>query len=142
MSELAELRQLEAISQAKYDQQRQSFQRIQAEESRLRAELARLDHMARQANSASTQIGEMRAIGADIMWQAWVGRSKNELNLKLAQVLAIKEQQLSQVRQAFGKLQVSQQLIADLQKRQRKNKGQSQMELAIDISLLRPGSDQ
>ncbi len=142
MSELAELRQLEAISQAKYDQQRQSFRRIQAEESRLRAELARLDHMARQANGASTQIGEMRAIGADIMWQAWVGRSKNELNLKLAQVLAIKEQQLSQVRQAFGKLQVSQQLIADLQKRQRKKKGQSQMELAIDISLLRPGSDQ
>ncbi|MEX3316344.1 hypothetical protein [Sulfitobacter sp. PS-8MA] len=142
MRDLAELRHLEAICQAKYDQQRQSFLRIKTEESRLRRELERLDHMARQANDASTRTGVMRAVGADIMWQAWIGRSKNELNLKLAQVLAIKDQQLAQVRQAFGKLQVAQELIASVQKNQRKRRDQSQMELAIDIALLRQRGDQ
>jgi len=139
MSNLTDLQQLEAITQAKYDQQQQSFKRIQAEENRLRSELARLDDMLQQSNDAGTQVGEMRAIGADIIWQGWVGRSKTELNLKLAQVLAIKEQQLHQVRQAYGKLQVVQQLIAEAQRGLRKRKGQSQLELATNIALLRGG---
>ena len=141
MSNLNELRQLEAITQAKYDQQQQSFQRIQSEENRLRAELRKLDEMLLSSNNTDVRIGEMRAIGADVIWQGWVGRSKTELNLKLAQVLAIKEQQLQQVRQAFGKLQVVQQLITETKDDQRKKKGQSQLELAMDTALHKGKSD-
>jgi len=141
MSNLNELLQLEAITQAKYDQQQQSFRRIQSEENRLRAELRKHDEMLLRSNSTDVRIGEMRAIGADVIWQGWVGRSKTELNLKLAQVLAIKEQQLQQVRQAFGKLQVVQQLITETNDDQRKKKGQSRLELAMDTALHRVKSD-
>ena len=135
MSALADLQRLEAITRAKYDQQQQSFQRIQAEEARLRAELARLDDMLKTSEAAAEGQGEMRAIGADILWQGWVARSKTALNIKLAQVLAIKEQQLHQVRQAFGKLQVVEQLIAETRSVTRKKMGQSQLELAMAIAL-------
>ncbi|SDF08870.1 hypothetical protein [Sulfitobacter delicatus] len=141
MSNLNELRELEAITKAKYDQQQQSFRRIQSEENRLRAELRKLDEMLLSSNNTDVRIGEMRAIGADVIWQGWVGRSKTELNLKLAQVLAIKEQQLQQVRQAFGKLQVAQQLITETNDDQRKKKGQSRLELAMDTALHRVKSD-
>ena len=141
MSTLSELKALEAITRAKYDQQQQSFQRILGEENRLRAELARLDEMLKTAEAEGGAEGGMRAIGADILWQSWVARSKTALNLQLAQVLAIKEQQLQQVRQAFGKLQVVEQLIAETRAETRKKNGQSQLELAMAIALSkgRPG---
>ena len=52
----------------------------------------------------------MRAIGADVVWRAWVGRTKTKLNLELAQVLAQKEVMLRDVRKDFGKLAVCQKL--------------------------------
>ena len=101
----------------------------------MRAELARLDDMLKTSEAAAEGQGEMRVIGADILWQGWVARSKTALNIKLAQVLAIKEQQLHQVRQAFGKLQVVEQLIAETRSVTRKKMGQSQLELAMAIAL-------
>lgn len=137
---MTELEQMEAITEARYQQQQQGFQRVLAEENRLRSELMRLDEHLRETRITSHDDTRIRAIGADVIWQAWAGRRKTELNMKLARVLAMKEHHLAQVRRAYGKLLVSRELIAqerDLLKRQ---KARTELDRAIDQSLLhRPG---
>lgn len=137
MSELADLRQLQAIVQAKYQHQQQSFGRLVAEEARLRDELARLDGFLADTRSMSPQEREMRAIGADLVWQSWLGRSKAQLNLKLAQILAIKEQHLKQVRTAYGKLLVVQELISNGTSDHRKKAARDALSRATSQSLFR-----
>ena len=130
---MTELEQMEAITEARYQQQQQGFQRVLAEENRL-------DEHLRETRITSHDDTRIRAIGADVIWQAWAGRRKTELNMKLARVLAMKEHHLAQVRRAYGKLLVSRELIAqerDLLKRQ---KARTELDRAIDQSLLhRPG---
>ncbi|MEH6478422.1 MAG: hypothetical protein V7727_22205, partial [Sneathiella sp.] len=97
----SEIRKLKEITYAKYQKQQQSFQRLIVEENRLRQELERLKSQL-AASRLSEHNLQLEAIGADVLWQGWVGRKTAELNLKLVQILAIKEHHLAQVRQAYG----------------------------------------
>ena len=133
---VTELEQLGSITMARYEQQQQSFQRIVGEESRLRTEIVKLDDHLRTARDRSETDIPLRAIGADIIWQGWVGRRKTELNMKLAQVLAIKEHHLVQVRSAYGKVLVVQELIANAQDEKRKKTSQAQLDRAIEQTLF------
>lgn len=133
---MQDLKQLEAIVQARYQQQQQSLQRLLAEENRLRGELARLDDHLRNTRDHSEEGIPLRAIGADIIWQRWVGQRKSDLNTQLAKVLAIKEHHLVQVRTAYGKLLVVQELIEKEQRSTRKSKAEDQLARAIDQSLF------
>jgi hypothetical protein len=137
MSELSDLRQLEGIVQARYQHQQQSFGRLVAEENRLRDELARLDRFMAETRRMPRDESEMRAIGADLVWQSWLGRSKAQLNTKLAQVLAIKEQHLKQVRVAYGKLLVVQELIDKGTSDGRKKVARDALSRATSQSLFR-----
>ena len=135
MNTASELTTLLTITQAKYDQQQQSFQKLVAEESRLRGELARLDLSVRQSQSDLEKESEMRAIGADIIWQGWVARSKTQLNLKLAQVLALKLHHLAQVKQAYGKVLIVTELQDNAAGKATAKKASAALALAIDYAL-------
>lgn len=131
-----DLEVLLTITQAKYDQQQLSFQKLVAEENRLREELAKLDRAARDARAEPGGTTEMRAIGADIIWQGWVARSKTQLNLKLAQVLALKLHHLEQVKQAYGKVLVVHELLARTTKDIGHKAADAALARAIDYTLF------
>lgn len=112
MTEISQLRQLIVITQAQYDHQRQIFAKVLNEETRMREELQRLSDLDKAAGRTQDQIRGMRAIGADLLWRGWLSRSRTELNMQLARVLAIKEHEQEKVRQAFGKVVALEELIA------------------------------
>tara|TARA_R110000787_G_scaffold61262_2_gene138810 strand:- start:1931 stop:2341 length:411 start_codon:yes stop_codon:yes gene_type:complete len=136
MNTLTQLTALLAVTQAKYDQQQQSFGKLVSEENRLRTELEQLDAAARRAQTEPNGESEMRAIGADIIWQGWVARSKTRLNLKLAQVLALKLHQLAQVKQAYGKVLVIKELRDQARSKFTTKRAQNALAQAIDHTLF------
>ena len=136
MNTLTQLTALLAVTQAKYDQQQQSFGKLVSEENRLRTELEQLDAAARRAQTEPNGESEMRAIGADIIWQGWVARSKTRLNLKLAQVLALKLHQLAQVKQAYGKVLVIKELRDQARSKSTTKRAQNALAQAINHTLF------
>lgn len=134
MNILKNLDQMEQLQELKYRQQQRSFQRLIAEESRLRTALSQLKtHL--QESRGNGDVAQ-RAIGADVLWQGWIGRKRAELNVQLAQVLAIKEQHIRQVRQAYGKLLVSRELHARERNIQKAKMTQAHLDCAIESSLI------
>ena len=108
VKEHSKLSKLEEIMRAKYPTSQQDLRRYVSQENQLRDELRKLDKQARDADSDVES--SMKTIGADIIWKSWVGRTKTELNLQLAQILAQKEGYLNRVRKDYGKLLVAEEL--------------------------------
>lgn len=48
-------------------------------------------------------LGEMRQIGADIIWEGWVDRKRRELQAHLARCLVRKNRLMRNVQKAFGR---------------------------------------
>lgn len=133
MSKLEDLQKMHAILEAKYQVQQQAFQALIAEESALRQKLSRLSQQV--ADAAAGDGLQMRAIGADMMWKAWVGRTKAALNIELAQVLARKEYHVGQVRAAFGKAQAAKSLYEAQLRAAQEKQSRTQLNQAINTSL-------
>jgi hypothetical protein len=74
----------------------------------------------------------MQAIGADVIWQAWAGRARSQLNISLAQVLARKAQVMARIRKAFGRKRVAEQLLSQTQDEQKKKAAAAALQVAID----------
>lgn len=91
------------VTEARYLAEYRKIQPILAEEARLRGALTRLDDQARAARDVLMDQHAMQATGADIQWQAWVSRTRRQLNVELAQVLARKSAAMEGVRAAFGR---------------------------------------
>lgn len=130
-----DLQQLLTVSQAQYEQQRGILVGIISEEADLRRELARLTEMATAAEPHDPSFDGLRAIGADLLWQGWVGRARVTLNMRLARLLARKEHEQEKVRRAFGKVVALQELIEAAEGRHHRKKAQQSLSIAIDQSL-------
>ena len=138
MTEIADLMLLLEVSEVTYDRQRQALAVIAREESRLRQDLARLDALdASDAPEADRGHG-MRAVGADILWQGWLARTRTRINMELARVLARKAHEQARLRKAFGRVDALRQLIGAENGRQRKQAEAQNLESAIEIALRSP----
>ena len=126
-----DLEQLRIVAQARYDQQQQAFAQIIQQEADLRAELTRLAQLNQSVEEVGEDIGQMQAIGADILWRGWLSRSITALNTELARVLARKAREQDRVRQAFGKLTALNELIDQRSNLRRKNRAQAGLSDAI-----------
>ncbi|KIN65928.1 hypothetical protein Z945_975 [Sulfitobacter noctilucae] len=135
MSDCAALEELLAVSQLRYDHQRQAFEKILGKESRLRVELARLDEMGRSTAQEAEAVDSMRAIGADLLWQGWLGRSRTKLNMQLARILAIKEFEQRKVKRAFGKVIALEEVIREQKKIKRADTARRMLDQAVEHSL-------
>ena len=133
MTTARDLQDLHRITRARYDQRQQSFAKVLAEETHLRNELARLDDMHRDTQAPDPT--PMRAIGADIMWQGWVGRARTDMNLRLARVLSVKERHLLEVRRAYGKVLVVEELQSRMLQEHRNNRDDASLAQAIALAL-------
>ncbi len=134
MNTLTDLAMMQKLVEVKYRKQQESFARLMAQESRLRASLRQLDMQ--MAESRSSADHQQKAIGADVAWQAWVGRKKRELNMQLAQVLAVKERHIAQVRTAYGKVLVTDALFEVVSTQAKQKKARSQLDRAITAMLF------
>ena len=137
MTTKRELADLHAITSARYAQRQQSFARLVEKENHIRGELQRIDDMDRANRSARAEAIPMRAIGADVIWQGWMGRSRTALNMELARVLAVKAQHLKEVQRAYGKVLVVEEMQHDLNKRLANTAAAAELDQAIEQSLLR-----
>lgn len=135
MTSINDLMELLNITQIKYDQQQQSFQKLVSEEARLRSELYRLNFSVLQAQAKPENNTEMRAVGAEIMWQSWVARSKTQINLKLAQLLALKLQHLAKVKKAYGKVLVIEELLEQERGKVATKRAGNALLMAIDHTI-------
>lgn len=134
MSTIDDLATMKTLVSIKYQQQQESFARLLAQENKLRNSLLQLDaHLTESRNSDDTS---QKAIGADVVWQAWIGRKKRELNMQLAQVLAVKERHVAQVRYAYGKVLVTDALFTQVKAEVSQKKAQSQLDRAITSMLF------
>ena len=86
------------------------LQRLSAEETRIRGTLSSLE-IARKNNMSTDESHiEMRAIGADLLWEGWVMRQRMALNMRLANLLVQKEALRDEMRKSFGRANVAETL--------------------------------
>ncbi|WP_297772870.1 hypothetical protein [uncultured Roseovarius sp.] len=99
------------LTDALYQAQAAQLQALFAEEQRLRAEISQLESVRCAARDAPNEsLLGYREVGADLMWQGFIGRRKSELHSELARLLGRKGQMTVRMRHAFGKHQAACQL--------------------------------
>ncbi|MEO3413222.1 hypothetical protein AAFO92_01060 [Roseovarius sp. CAU 1744] len=92
------------MTDALYRAELQKMAALSAKEADLRHKLAELDALRSTNRSLPPgQLTVVRQIGADVLWQGWVSRTRETLNLELAQILAQKEYMKSELQRAYGK---------------------------------------
>lgn len=98
------LEDLAKLTDALYEAELSKMQVLNKHEARLRLGLKELDEMRhRNQTLPEVQMNSVRQTGADVLWEGWIGRTRENLNTQLAQVLAQKARMASGVRRAFGK---------------------------------------
>ncbi len=112
------------------------LQKLNAEEAKLRENLKALQTRAHTA--ADRQMVPMRQIGADVLWQGWVSRTRQELNIKLAQVLMRKEQMKTDLKRSFGKHQAVEELHRDQVQNRIKAREKRREQMQETLRLARP----
>lgn len=135
---MSDLQKLKQITQAAYQVEQAKLRNILQQEAKLRQDLADLDLQRRAASGLSAdQLAAPRAIGADLLWQGWTQRTRQELNVQLARVLVIKAEKTAALTQAFGRAEVVETLLKDQKTAQRKNALDRIESAAADLALLR-----
>ena len=121
------LPQLGQITDALLAAEQAKLRDIVQREAELRRALGDLDRH-RRDNLAlpAADLAAPRALGADLVWQGWVGRTRARLNTELAQVLVAKAGHMAGLRRAFGRSVAMDQLISDAEAPQRKVKAARQ----------------
>lgn len=99
------LEQMTQVTDALYLREFEKIRHILDREAALRRDLARLDARAAEARRQQDDAPAMRSVGADLLWQGWVTRTRRQLNMELAQVMARKIEAMKRARRAFGRQQ-------------------------------------
>lgn len=135
MSNLCRLKQaLDAAWQAKQAELRD----ILHQEGNLRRSLSELDDMRRSVRTLpEDQLTAPRAIGADILWQGWIQRKRQALNVQLAQVLVRKAEKLDTLRYAFGRAEAVATILEQQKTAQRKDAQGRDLANGQNLALLR-----
>lgn len=111
-------------------------------EARYRHELARLDRHRDETRALTAPGAEpMRRIGADLLWQGWIARNREELNRQLALVLAQKARHLTALQRAHGKYQATMALLERQNAARETTRARREIETDQALSLLKTVSD-
>lgn len=128
--------QMSAVTETMYQREYSAIRSILNEETVLRKSLAQLEIHSQAAKMDQVRDCTMKTIGADILWQGWVSKTKSRLNIELAQVMARKMDAMTQVRKAFGKKEAVKNLIKSARQEQLKKVNQRRSE---QLSLFNKG---
>lgn len=111
---------LHTITQTLLDMKMRVLADLKADEDRLYAELASLDKQSKQPDMA------MKLAGADILWGAWVGRKRADIQMNLARLRVKKEAAIGDIRNAFGRNDVMRQMALAEEERKRVERARSE----------------
>ena len=135
---MKDLVKLRSLTEFKYQVSQNDLRRLIQEEQRLRSELRSISEQAKAVDrDTATRMG---AIGADVVWHAWVGRMREQINLELAKVLAKKERHLANARREFSRVLVTRELVEKTQQAARKEGAKAQLRKSIETSLIVSGA--
>lgn len=137
MNDIEALTKLHMAARAQYEQQVQQFSKLVKQEAALRRELTRLSDLDQSAAAQGASLSSMQHLGADLIWQGWLGRAKTALNMDLAQVLARKEHEKTIVRRAFGKVTALEHLIDEARKKRRKDRAAAELNSILEQAILK-----
>lgn len=130
------------VTEIQYAKSQQGLAPILAKEAQLRSELARLDAHDHVARHETLDLGGVRAIGADVVWNSWLTRQRRMLTTELAQVLAHKEMRMEQVRRAHARHDVAQKMARDEASVTRARQQKRSMDDAAALHVLQRILDQ
>ena len=103
---------LTKVTDAIYQADLARLQTILAEEQELRHALEDLAERERNGEAAMAQdAGAIRQYGGDILWKAWIGRRREAINLRLANVVARKLAAREMLTRSFGRNDVALRLL-------------------------------
>lgn len=132
-----DLEQLKYLSELKYQHSQQALSEILQRERSLRAELLRLRSLMRETQTQPSDQAQMRMIGGDVIWMKWIAQAQRKLNIELAQVLAQKEAYMQRHRRAHGRKIMAEHLSVQDVELRRQAKRKTQLDQAIENSILR-----
>ncbi len=100
------------LTEAQHDAEQAKMNRIIAEENKVLRELSNIDERVRKSRELQDRdVTGLREIGADILWQSWVGNRRRQLQIRLAQVLSRKAAALHFLRQTHGRRTAAEKLL-------------------------------
>ena len=129
------LEQLHTALEAKYLARRAATANLLQREGVLRQDIEKLNNQDREVDANAGDA--MHAVGADLIWEAWVGRSKAKLNIQLAQVLAQKEMAQRGVAKEFAKMHAVESLLQKNRRLARKQAAEKALAAAVEHDLRR-----
>lgn len=107
---------------------------LNAEETRIQGLLAQLDSEDEAARTGLAQNPLGRHLGLDLRWQIWAGRTRANLNMERARILARKEALMGEMRKSFGRKQAAKSLVRQERQRRRvRFKGEQLEELYMTM---------
>ncbi|WP_300056590.1 hypothetical protein [uncultured Roseobacter sp.] len=131
---IEDARRLHALADARYQARQQLFQSLLQREDVVRADLEKLDGQARSAEQSAD--GTMQSIGADVIWKTWLGKTRKSLNMQLALILAEKDQHMRQIKQAYGKVLATEEILKGLLSERNKKLRKAELDAAVEIAIL------
>ncbi|CUH51357.1 hypothetical protein J7382_01925 [Shimia sp. R11_0] len=108
-----DLKDLNVITQARYQKAQAEMQAIQAEENKLRGLLSDLADQEKSSRDTMQTDATLRLTGGDLAWNNWIGRNRKILNQQLANVLVRKEMAFQELQKHFGKADVMEKLLKE-----------------------------
>jgi len=132
---MTDYRDLSKVTELLYARERQAAAAILEEEAAIRAQLARLDRMVAEARTGGD--AAYLALGADLHWKEWTGRTRQALNQDLARVMARKLQVLARLRRAFGRCDAVERLEEDRKKALKSARRRADWEKIAALMVLR-----
>ena len=107
---MTQMENLVYLMEIQYKNTQQELQSVVTQKIAICSKLDALKRHALSARNLNYEAEpEMRSMGADVVWERWLEKSRLQLNIELSQTLARKESHLSLVRKSFGRLQVARQ---------------------------------
>lgn len=130
------LTELVNLLEINFQKQQQKYSRVLAHEARIRGQIDKLDEQASIAQLQNTH--QIQAIGAEVIWKAWLDRTKRSLNMELASVLVQKESLRSAVQKEYGKLLASKEMKERVQNNAEETTRRQNLEKWIGAHLQKP----
>ncbi len=135
---MSDLDRLKQATDAVYQAEQAKMRDILRQEADLRRALGDLDEKRHAARALpADQLAAPRAIGADMLWQSWIQRTRQNLNVKLAQVLVKKAERQAALTRAFGRTEVVANLLMQEKAALRKDAQSRDQRVSEDLALLR-----
>lgn len=136
------LQDLAALTDAIYQAELQKMAALNTQEAAIRSRIADLETLRRDNQSLpSGQLNSVRQIGADVLWQGWVSRTRESLNIELAQILAQKEHLKFELQRAFGKQMAAKEMLVNAEHETDQERQKRFWQAQDDLQSMKLGKD-